>query len=40
MRVLGRPVIVINSLKAAKELMDKKGAIYSDRPRMVLFQEL
>ncbi|CCM04602.1 uncharacterized protein FIBRA_06784 [Fibroporia radiculosa] len=28
-----KPLIVINSLKVAQELLDKKGSIYSDRPR-------
>ena len=33
-------MIVINDLKTARELMDKRGAIYSDRPRLVLFCEM
>lgn len=36
--VLGRPMVVINSVDAAHDLMDKKGANYADRPRFVLFE--
>ncbi|KAL3459152.1 cytochrome P450 [Aspergillus heterothallicus] len=36
--VLSRPVIVLNSIEAAHELLDKKGANYADRPRFVLFE--
>lgn len=35
--VLGNHMIVLNSQKAANELLDKRGAIYQDRPRFVLF---
>lgn len=33
-------MIIINELRVARELMDKRGAIYSDRPRFVLFCEM
>jgi cytochrome P450 len=36
--VLGRPMIVLNSVDAAHNLLDKKGANYADRPRFVLFE--
>lgn len=36
--ILGRPVVVLNSLKAAVELLDKRGSNYQDRPRFVLFE--
>ncbi|CAJ2508933.1 Uu.00g139590.m01.CDS01 [Anthostomella pinea] len=36
--VLGRPIVVLNSVEAARDLMDKKGANYADRPRFVLFE--
>ncbi|KAL4962873.1 cytochrome P450 [Aspergillus stella-maris] len=36
--VLGRPIIVLNSVEAAHDLMDKRGANYADRPRFVLFE--
>ncbi|KAI2604143.1 cytochrome P450 [Hypoxylon fragiforme] len=35
--VLGNHMIVLNSQKAANELLDKRGANYQDRPRFVLF---
>ncbi|KAI1333606.1 putative cytochrome P450 oxidoreductase [Xylariaceae sp. FL0016] len=38
LNVLGRPIIVLNSVEAARDLMDKKGANYADRPRFVLFE--
>jgi cytochrome P450 len=36
--VLGRSVIVLNSVQAARDLLDKRGANFSDRPRFVLFE--
>lgn len=38
--ILGRPMVIVNSFNAAKELMDSRGANYSDRPRLVLLSEL
>ncbi|THH01886.1 hypothetical protein EW145_g6841 [Phellinidium pouzarii] len=38
--VLGRPMLIVNSVEAARDLMEKKGAIYSDRPRMFILGEL
>jgi hypothetical protein len=32
----GQPVVVINSQKVAVELLDRRAAIYSDRPRNVV----
>ena len=40
LNVLGKSMIVINDLKIARDLMDKRGSIYSDRPRLVLFCEM
>ncbi|KAH9886231.1 cytochrome P450 [Cubamyces lactineus] len=37
---LGTPLLVINSFEAARELLDKRGATYSDRPRLVMIREL
>ncbi len=31
--------IVLNSLKSAIELLDKRGSNYADRPRFVMFEE-
>lgn len=36
--VLGQPIIILNSVQAAVDLLDKRGANYSDRPRFVLFE--
>ncbi|KAF9458175.1 cytochrome P450 [Collybia nuda] len=35
---LGRSVIILNSAKAATDLMDKRSANYSDRPHFALFE--
>jgi cytochrome P450 len=35
--VLGNHLVVLNSQHVAKEILDKRGAIYQDRPRFVLF---
>lgn len=36
--VLGQPVVVLNSVQSAIDLLDKRGANYCDRPRFVLFE--
>ena len=36
MNAFGQPIIVINSLKTAFELLDRRANIYSDRPRLVV----
>ncbi|GME35254.1 putative cytochrome p450 protein [Neofusicoccum parvum] len=36
--VLGRHIVVLNSVKAANDLLDKRGANYADRPRFALFE--
>ncbi|KAH8892154.1 cytochrome P450 CYP621A2 [Thozetella sp. PMI_491] len=38
--VLGQRVVVLNSVEAAVDLLDKRGANYSDRPRFVLFEQM
>lgn len=40
LRVLGKPILIINSLLAATDLLGKRGAIYSDRPRLPMLKEL
>jgi len=38
--VFGQPLIIINSLKIALDLLDKKSSIYSDRPILQMGGEL
>ncbi|PBK60874.1 cytochrome P450, partial [Armillaria solidipes] len=38
--VLGRRIVVINSAQTAIDILDKKGAIYSDRPIVAMGREL
>ncbi|KAK3079600.1 hypothetical protein LTS18_004444 [Coniosporium uncinatum] len=38
--VLGQRIIVLNSVEAAVDLLDKRGANYCDRPRFVLFEQM
>ncbi|TQS31570.1 hypothetical protein Golomagni_08144, partial [Golovinomyces magnicellulatus] len=37
-KILGQPVIVLNSTKAAADLLVRCGSSFSDRPRFVLFE--
>ena len=39
-KMFGRPILIVNSLHAALDLMEKRGAKYSDRPPTVLFSDL
>ncbi|KAG2104686.1 cytochrome P450 [Suillus discolor] len=39
-RVLGRHIIVLNSVKTAVEMMDRKSIVYSDRPVLPMSGEL
>jgi len=36
LNVLGQPILVINSQKAAEDLLERRGNIYSDRPELVI----
>jgi hypothetical protein len=40
LNVLGQPILVINSLKTAFELLDRRANIYSDRPRYIVADEI
>lgn len=40
LEVLGQPLVVLNSYPACKDLLEKRGNIYSSRPRLVLLSEL
>ncbi|KAF8153982.1 cytochrome P450 [Crassisporium funariophilum] len=39
-KIFGQSMIILNTLQAARDLLDKKSSIYSDRPRFVLLAEL
>ncbi|KAI9061908.1 cytochrome P450 [Trametes sanguinea] len=39
-KFFNRPTLILNSIEAARDLLDKRSAKYSDRPRMVLFTEM
>jgi hypothetical protein len=38
--VLGQPIVILNSLKAVKDLLDQRSSIYSDRPIFTMVGEL
>ncbi|KAI1785432.1 cytochrome P450 [Ganoderma leucocontextum] len=40
LNALGCNMVVLDTLKAAKELLDRRSAIYSGRPRMIMLNEL
>ena len=37
-KILGQVVVILNSPKAAKDLLEKRGNIYSDRHLMPFYQ--
>ena len=39
-KIFGQSMVVLHSLHAARDLLDKRSSIYSDRPRFVLLSEL
>ena len=40
LNALGQPIIFINSLKVAAELLDKRANLYSDRPHLIVANEI
>jgi cytochrome P450 len=40
LKILGTDVIVVNSAEASKELFEKKSALYTDRPRMTMINDI
>ncbi|KAF8145850.1 cytochrome P450 [Mycena galopus ATCC 62051] len=40
LKVLGRSMIILDSYEAAVDLLDKRGVIYSDRPKFTLYELL
>ncbi|CCL98339.1 uncharacterized protein FIBRA_00333 [Fibroporia radiculosa] len=39
-QICHKPVVLVNTLQAAHDLMEKRSSLYSDRPRTVVFTEL
>jgi len=40
LNALGQPILVLNSLKSAFDLLDRRANIYSSRPRLIVAQEV
>jgi hypothetical protein len=40
LNVAGQPIVVINSPKAGVALLDRRAAIYSDRPRSIVGSDI
>lgn len=40
LEVLGRKMIILDTLQAANDLLDKRSAIYKCRPRFVVFNNM
>ena len=40
LNAFGQPIIVLHSLKAAFELLDRRANIYSDRPRVIVANKI
>jgi hypothetical protein len=40
LNALGQPILVINSLEVAAELLDRRANIFSSRPRMIVADEI
>lgn len=38
--VLGQPIVIINDLKIAVELLNRRSAIHSSRPNMIFASEM
>lgn len=38
--LLGQPIIIVNSQKIARDMLDKKATIYSDRPHLEMCSNL
>ncbi|KAG5641232.1 hypothetical protein DXG03_005689, partial [Asterophora parasitica] len=38
LHVLGRPIIVLNSVEAGIDLLDRRSANYSDRPQFIIYK--
>ena len=38
LHLLGKPVVILSSENVARDLLDKRSSIYSDRPRIALWE--
>ena len=38
LRVFGQVIVILNTTKATKDLLEKRGEIYSDRPIIPIFE--
>jgi hypothetical protein len=38
LEVLGQTMIILDSYRAAMDLLDKRGSIYSDRPKFIVYE--
>ncbi len=38
--VVGKHIVILNDYETCNDLLDKRGTIYSDRPRMIMAGEL
>lgn len=38
--IFGQGLVYLNTYEAALDLLDRRGSIYSDKPRLVMVQEL
>ena len=38
LHIFGKAIVVLNTTKATKDLLDKRGDIYSDRPAVQIFE--
>ena len=38
LNILGQPLVVLNSFRAAVDLLEKRGTTYSDRPKFPFFE--
>lgn len=40
LKMFGTPAIVVNSVEVAHDLLVKRGAIYSERPRLTMLNDM
>ena len=40
LNILGQHIVILNSVKATRDLLDRRSAIYSDRPTLTMINDL